>query len=345
MKRKNLLSKKGLLMTLPSWNNTQTKQTILNFVAAVTDENGPNYVPPAERIATFDNDGTLWCEHPIPVQFHGTLDGLTLLVEKKPQLMEQPLYKAAVEKDLAWFLPYMNNERLPELLAMLLEAAAGETQAEYDARITAWLETARHPLFGKPYKKMAFTPMVELLDYLRANEFRVFIVSGSGMDFVRLFSEEVYGVPRENVVGANIKLGWEYRDGTPVLVRQAGIVEPYCDGPGKPINIELHVGRPPDYWYWGHSHHGVVYSEHLVAGETTRCRVSGHGSTPHAAPWELREHTGPGQPIQWYANTPYDDDVPEHEKRILNGFTHVTFTENDVVERYINPKGDVEIEI
>lgn len=245
MKRKNLLSKKGLLMTLPSWNNTQTKQTILNFVAAVTDENGPNYVPPAERIATFDNDGTLWCEHPIPVQFHGTLDGLTLLVEKKPQLMEQPLYKAAVEKDLAWFLPYMNNERLPELLAMLLEAAAGETQAEYDARITAWLETARHPLFGKPYKKMAFTPMVELLDYLRANEFRVFIVSGGGMDFVRLFSEEVYGVPRENVVGANIKLGWEYRDGTPVLVRQAGIVEPYCDGPGKPINIELHVGRPP----------------------------------------------------------------------------------------------------
>lgn len=245
MKRKNLLSKKGLLMTLPSWNNTQTKQTILNFVAAVTDENGPNYVPPAERIATFDNDGTLWCEHPIPVQFHGTLDGLTLLVEKKPQLMEQPLYKAAVEKDLAWFLPYMNNERLPELLAMLLEAAAGETQAEYDARITAWLETARHPLFGKPYKKMAFTPMVELLDYLRANEFRVFIVSGGGMDFVRLFSEEVYGVLREYVVGANIKLGWEYRDGTPVLVCQAGIVEPYCDGPGKPINIELHVGRPP----------------------------------------------------------------------------------------------------
>ena len=93
------------------------------------------------------------------------------------------------------------------------------------------------------------------------------------MDFVRLFSEEVYDVPRENVVGANIKLGWEYRDGTPVLVRQAGIVEPYCDGPGKPINIELHVGRPPDYWYWGHSHHGVVYSEHSVAGETTRCPV------------------------------------------------------------------------
>ncbi len=191
-------------MSLPSWNDTSTNQTILNFVAAVSDENGPDYVPPVERIATFDNDGTLWCEHPIPVQFHGTLDGLDSPCGKKPQLIEQPLYKAAVEKDLAWFLPYMNNERLPELLAMLLEAAAGET---------------------------------------------------------------------------------------------------------------------------------------------TRCRVSGHGSTPHAAPWELREHTGPGQPIQWYANTPYDDDVPEHEKRILNGFTHVTFTENDVVERYINQKGDVEIEI
>lgn len=232
-------------MTLLSWNDTQTKQKILDFVAAVTNENGPDYVPPAERIATFDNDGTLWCEHPIPVQTHGTLDGLTLLTEKKPELLEQPLYKAAAEKDLAWFAPYMNNERLPELLAMLLEAAAGETQNEYEARISAWLEAARHPRFDKPYKQMVFQPMVELLDYLRANEFRVFIVSGGGMDFVRLFSEEVYGVPRENVIGANIKLSWEYRDGRPLLMRQAGIVEPYCDGPGKPINIELHVGRPP----------------------------------------------------------------------------------------------------
>jgi len=232
-------------MTLRSWNNTTTKQTILDFVARVTDENGPDYVLPAERIATFDNDGTLWCEHPIPVQFHGALDGLARLAEKKTNLLERPMYRAAVEKDLAWFAPYLNNDRLPELLGMMLQAAAGETQSEFETRITAWLETARHPRFRRPYKKMVFAPMVELLDYLRKNDFRVFIVSGGGMDFIRLLSEEIYGVPSENVVGSNLKLHWEYRDGVPVLVRQAGIVEPYCDGPGKPINIQLHVGRPP----------------------------------------------------------------------------------------------------
>jgi len=232
-------------MRLKTWNNTKTKQTILNFVAEVTDENGSNYVPSSERIATFDNDGTLWCEHPIPVQFHGALDGLAMLVEKKPNLRERPLYKAAAEKDLAWFAPYLNNARLPELVGMLLQAAAGETQSEFESRISAWLKTARHPRYKKPYMKMAFVPMVELLEYLRANDFRVFIVSGGGMDFVRLFSEEIYGIPRENVVGSNLKLKWEYRDGVPEFVRQAGIVEPYCDGPGKPINIQLHVGRPP----------------------------------------------------------------------------------------------------
>jgi len=232
-------------MPLSSWNDTPTKQAILDFVARVTDKKGPDYVLPAERIATFDNDGTLWCEHPIPAQFHGALDGLTTLVEKNPNLMERPMYKAAVEKDLAWFAPYMHNERIPELLGMLLKAAAGETQSAYELRMVTWLETARHPRFRKPYTKMVFTPMVELLDYLRANDFRVFIVSGGGMDFVRLFSEEVYGVPRENVVGANLKLSWEYRNGVPELVRQAGLVEPYCDGPGKPINIQLHVGYPP----------------------------------------------------------------------------------------------------
>jgi len=232
-------------MTLPSWNDTTTKQTILDFVARVTDENGPDYVLPAERIAAFDNDGTLWCEHPIPVQFQGALEVLTMLAKKNPNLRVRPLYEAAAEKDLAWFAPYLNNERLPELVEMMLKAAAGETQSEFETRITAWLETARHPRFKKPYKKMAFVPMVELLDYLRANDFRVFIVSGGGMDFVRLFSEEIYGVPRENVVGSNLKLKWEYRDEVPEFVRQAGIVEPYCDGPGKPIAIQLHVGRPP----------------------------------------------------------------------------------------------------
>jgi len=232
-------------MTLRSWNKTITRQTIIDFVAEVIDENSPNYVSPSERIATFDNDGTLCCEHPIPMQFQGAIDGLTMLAEKEPKLMERPMYRAAAERDLAWFAPYLNNERLPELVGMMMQAAAGETQSEFESRISGWLGTACHPRFKKPYKKMAFVPMVELLDYLRTNDFRVFIVSGGGMDFVRLFSEEIYGIPRECVVGSNLRLKWEYRDGMPELVRQSGLVDPYCDGPGKPINIQLHIGRPP----------------------------------------------------------------------------------------------------
>jgi len=230
---------------MPSWKDTQTKQAILDFVAAVTDQNSPDYVPPVERIAAFDNDGTLWCEHPMPVQVMAILDALATAVQQNPALGEQPLYRAAAEKDMAWFAPYMSNERIPELIGMMLAAGAGETQADFESRVTTWLAEARHPRFGTPYTQVIYRPMVELLDYLRDNDFRVFIVSGGGMDFVRLFSETIYGVPRENVVGSNMKLSWEYRDGAPVLVRQAGIVEPFNDGPGKPINIQLHVGRPP----------------------------------------------------------------------------------------------------
>jgi len=230
---------------LSSWRDTPTKQAILDFVAAVTTENGPDYVPPAERIAVFDNDGTLWCEWPVPVQVMAALDGLAMAAEQNPALGEGPLYRAAVNKNLAWFAPYMSNERIPELLGMMLAAGAGETQPEFEARAAAWLETARHPRFGTPYTQVIYRPMVDLLDFLRDNDFRVFIVSGGGMDFIRIFSETIYGVPRENVVGSNMKLSWEYRDGAPVLVRQAGLVEPFNDGPGKSINIQLHVGRPP----------------------------------------------------------------------------------------------------
>ena len=232
-------------MDLPSWKNTPTKQVILDFVAVVTNESNPDYVPPAERIACFDNDGTLWCEHPVPPQIMTGMDGLALAVEQDPALAELPLVQAAVAKDLDALAPYMSNEGTLEMLDIMLGIAAGETQAELEARISAWLVEARHPRFGVPYTQMIFQPMLELLDYLRANDFRVFIVSGGGMDYMRIFSEEVYGVPRENVIGANFILSWEYRDGSPVMVRQAGMVEPYCDGPGKPINIQLHVGRPP----------------------------------------------------------------------------------------------------
>ncbi len=251
--------------TLQSWNDTGTKQAILEFVNAVSTENGPHYVPPVERIATFDNDGTLWCEQPVPVQVMAALSGLAMAVEQNPALGEKPLYRAAVNKDLAWFAPYMSNERIPELIGMMLEAGAGETQADFESRITAWLETARHPRFGTPYTQVIYQPMVELLDFLRDNDFRVFIVSGGGMDFIRLFSETIYGIQRENVVGSNMNLSWEYQDGGPLLVRQAGLVEPFNDGPGKPVNIQLHVGRPP-ILVGGNSDGDVPMMEFAAAG-------------------------------------------------------------------------------
>lgn len=230
---------------LSLWNNTPTRQAILDFVSAVTTPGSPDYVPPSERIATLDNDGTLWCERPLYVQFMGALDFLADMAEADASLRDRQPYKAAYEKDMAWLSEYTSNEKIPELVGMLIQSAAGETQVDFEARASRWLRNAHHPRFNSLYTKLIYRPMVELLDYLRAHDFRVFICSGGGMDYVRLVSETLYGVPRENVIGSNMKLTWEYHQGEPVLVRQAGIVEPFNDGAGKPVNIQLHVGRAP----------------------------------------------------------------------------------------------------
>jgi phosphoglycolate phosphatase-like HAD superfamily hydrolase len=255
-------------MTIPlsSWHDTVTRQTILDFVEAVTAVDTPTYIPPAERIATFDNDGTLWCERPLYIQFIGALDFLADLANADPTLRDRQPYKAAFEKDMAWLSAYTSNEKIPELVGMLLKAAGGETQDEFETRASRWLETARHPRFDKLYTELIYKPMIELLDYLRAHDFRVFICSGGGMDYVRLVSEALYDIPRENVIGSNMKLTWEYREDGPVLVRQAGLVEPFNDGPGKPVNIQLHVGRPP-ILTGGNSNGDMAMMEFAAAGK------------------------------------------------------------------------------
>ena len=231
--------------TLSLWNAGHTRQAILKFVAEVTEVGGPNYVPPIERIATFDNDGTLWCERPLYVQFIGALDYLADRAQAEPALRERQPYKAAYEQDMDWLSVYTSNEKIPELVGMLIHETAGETQAEFEARAAHWLQIAKHPRFDVLYTRLVYQPMLELLDYLRAHDFQIYICSGGGMDYVRLVSETLYGIPRQNVIGSNLKLAWEYREAGPVVVRQAGIVEPFNDGPGKPVNIQLHVGRPP----------------------------------------------------------------------------------------------------
>lgn len=251
---------------LPGWRSTATRQAILEFVAAVTAVDTATYVPPQERIATFDNDGTLWCERPFYIQFAGALAFLAAIAQADPDRRVQQPYKAAYENDTAWFATYTSNEKIPELVKMLLQTAGGETQADFEARALQWLQTARHPRFDRLYTELTYKPMVELLDFLREHEFRVFICSGGGMDYVRLVSETLYGIPRENVIGSNMKLTWEYRAGGPVLVRQAGLVEPFNDGSGKPINIQLHVGRPP-ILTGGNSNGDMAMMEFAAAGQ------------------------------------------------------------------------------
>jgi phosphoserine phosphatase len=255
-----------MTIPLPSWRNGASRQTILDFVSTVSTVDAPNFVPARERIATFDNDGTLWCERPLYVQFMGALDFLADQATRNPALRTQQPYKAAYEEDFSWLSTFTSNEKLPELIGMLTQAAAGETQDEFEARANAWLRTAQHPHFKRPYTDLIYRPMVELLDYLRAHDFRVFISSGGGMDYVRLISETLYGVPRENVIGSNMQLAWEYRNEGPVLVRQAGIVEPFNDGTGKPINIQLHLGRPP-ILTGGNSNGDLAMMEFAAAGK------------------------------------------------------------------------------
>jgi len=255
-----------MVEALSMWREGAVKQSILEFVRATSDENSPYFRPPIERVAAFDNDGTLWCERPSYIQFQGAFAYLAELAGADPSLRSKPPFKAAYENDEEWMGTYLSNEKIPELVAMLLQIVAGETQAEFEARTELWLQTAKHSRFNLLFKELTYKPMVQLLDYLRANDFRVFICSGGGMDYVRVVSEELYGIPRENVIGSNLKLTWEYRDDGPVLVRQAGIVEPFNDGPGKPVNIQLHVGRPP-ILTGGNSNGDLAMMEFAAAGK------------------------------------------------------------------------------
>ncbi len=229
---------------LSLWNQTPTRQAILDFVAAVATPGSPDFVPPAERIATFDNDGTLWCEKPGYIQLFFAVQRLKELAAADPSLLAQPAYKAAVEGDMAYFDSlYPGN--MTELMKLLYDTHAGMTQAEFEAQAYEFLCQAVHPRYGRPFMELGYHPMIELIRYLEANGFKVFIATAGGMSFIRTVSEEIYGIPREQVIGSNIAYETRTTDAGPVLFRKPGLVEPLSDGPGKPANIELHIGRKP----------------------------------------------------------------------------------------------------
>lgn len=225
---------------LPSWNDGPARRAVVAFVEKVTTEGGPDYVPAPERIAAFDNDGTLWSEQPTYVQVAFTLDRIKAQAPAHPEWRNNPLYKAAMEGDLKAILAGTPRDRL-ELLAA---AYAGMTPEEFDRIVAAWLAKARHPRFDRPYTELAYQPMLELLAYLRANGFKTYIVSGGGVEFMRPWTERVYGIPPEQVIGSAIKVEYEERDGRPVLVRRPEI-EFVDDRAGKPVGIQRAIGRRP----------------------------------------------------------------------------------------------------
>jgi phosphoglycolate phosphatase-like HAD superfamily hydrolase len=227
-------------VSLPSWNDTDTKNAIVEFVNNVTDPRSPDFVPPAERIATFDNDGTLWAEQPLYFQAIYIFDRIKQLAPQHPEWNEKEPFSSVLRGDRKAALA--GGEKA--LLEMVMATHAGMTTEEFGQNVTEWLAGAKHPTTGRRYTEMVYQPMLELLSYLRANGFKTFIVSGGGIEFMRPWTERVYGIPPEQVVGSSIKTRYEVRDGRPVLMRlpELNFID---DKDGKPVGINQHIGRRP----------------------------------------------------------------------------------------------------
>jgi phosphoglycolate phosphatase-like HAD superfamily hydrolase len=225
---------------LPSWNDGPAKESIVSFVKRVTTEGGPDFVPPGERIATFDNDGTLWCEKPAYFQGLFAFDRIKALAPQHPEWKDTEPYKSILTGDMKG-LAAAGKEALLEVMAV---THTGMTVDEFHALVRAWMRTARHPKYNRPYNQCIYQPMLELLTYLRANGFKTFIVSGGGVEFMRPWVEEAYGIPPEQVVGSSGVVKFEMRGDKALLMKEPK-VEFIDDGPGKPVGINRFIGRRP----------------------------------------------------------------------------------------------------
>jgi len=225
---------------LPSWNDGGTKQSILDFVTKVTKEGGPDFVPVPERIATFDNDGTLWCEQPMYVQLAFALDRVKTLAPKHREWKETQPFKGVLAGDLKEAIAGGEHK----LAQLIMATHTGMSTDEFEIIVKDWLAVARHPHFKRPYTECVYEPMLELMAYLRANGFKTFIASGGGIEFMRPWTERVYGIPPEQVIGSSIKTKYELRDGKPVLIRLPEL-DFLDDKTGKPIAIGKFIGRRP----------------------------------------------------------------------------------------------------
>ncbi len=250
---------------LTSWNNGDAKRAILGFVARVTRQGGPDYVKPAERIAVFDNDGTLWAEQPIYFQVAFALDRVKALARNIRNGCQTQPFKAVLEGDQRT----LHDAGVKGLLGIVAATHAGLTTEEFNKTVSDWLATARHPTLSRPYTTLVYQPMLELLAYLRANGFRTFIVSGGGVEFMRVFAEQVYGIPPEQVIGSSGVMTYRTgADGKPVLMKEAK-VEFIDDGPGKPVGINRFIGRRPIFAF-GNSDGDLQMLQWTAAGSGQR---------------------------------------------------------------------------
>jgi phosphoglycolate phosphatase-like HAD superfamily hydrolase len=225
---------------LPSWKDTASKAAIVKFVNRVTMEGSDDFVPPADRIAVFDNDGTLWSEQPMYFQLAFALDRVKALAPRHPEWKNRQPFKAALEGDMKALAETGEHG----LLELVIATHAGNTSEEFAQIVRDWVSTARHPKLGRPYTELVFQPMLELLTYLRASGFKTYIVSGGGVEFLRVVAEELYGVPPEQVIGSSVKTKYEVRDGKPAIVRLPEI-DFIDDKAGKPVGIHKFIGKRP----------------------------------------------------------------------------------------------------
>jgi phosphoglycolate phosphatase-like HAD superfamily hydrolase len=270
---------------LPSWNDGSAKQVIIAFVQKVTQPGSSDFVPVPERIAVFDNDGTLWGEKPLPVQLYFVLDRVKALSTEHPEWTTQEPFASILKGDLK--TAAAGGERA--LMELIMATHTGNTTVEFERIVKDWIGTARLPQTGKRYTEMVYQPMLEVLAYLRANGFKTFVVSGGGIEFMRPWTEQVYGIPPEQVVGSSVKTQFELRDGQPVLVRLAQL-NFNDDKGGKPVGIDQHIGRPPIAAF-GNSDGDLQMLQYTCAGSSARlCLYLHHDDADREYAYDRQDH-------------------------------------------------------
>jgi phosphoserine phosphatase len=272
---------------LPSWNEGPARRAIVAFVEKVTNEGSPDFVPVSQRIATFDNDGTLWCEQPMYFQLAFALDRIKALAPEHPEWKDQEPFKSILAGDLKTALA--GGERAAAQIMTVTHS--GMTTDQFNAIVKEWIRTARHPKYNRPYNQCVYQPMLDVLAYLRASGFKTFIVSGGGVEFMRAFAEDTYGIPPEQIIGSSGVVKFEIRDGQPVLIKEPKI-EFIDDGPGKPVAINRVIGRHPILAF-GNSDGDLQMLQYTAAGPGPHLALIVHHTDPEReVAYDRQSHIG-----------------------------------------------------